>query len=147
MKLIKRSNLHPTFPSFFDDFFTKDFLGFDRDLPFFTTTPQVNIREENEAYLIEMAIPGLSKEDFNVELNQNLLTISYEKKEETNEEEKGKFTRREFNYTSFSRSFTVPENTVNFEKIDAKYDNGILKLTLPKMEEAKTKAKRTISIG
>lgn len=145
MKLIKKSNYNPVFPTFFDDFFAKDLLGWDNGSTSFKTTPAVNIRETDDHYAIELAVPGLNKEDFNVELDDNLLTISFEKKAE--KEETGKFTRREFHYTSFKRSFTLPEGTVDSDKIDAAYENGILKLALPKKEEVKAKAKRTISIG
>ena len=105
MKLIKRKNYNNSFPTFFDDFFTRDFLGFDKDLAPFKTNPAVNIVEHDDSYAIEVAVPGLSKDDFNVELDDNLLSISFEKKDE--KEETGKYTRREFRYTSFKRSFTT----------------------------------------
>lgn len=147
MKLIKRNNYQPSFPSFFDDIFTKDLFGMDRDFAPFKTTPAVNIKENEESFKIEVAAPGLNKEDFNVELDQNILTISFEQKDEKEEkDEKEKFTRREFSYTSFKRSFTIPENVVNAEEINAQYNDGILSLTLPKKEEAKVKAKRLIDI-
>jgi HSP20 family protein len=145
MKLIKRKNFSPAFPTFFDDFFTRDLLDWDRDLAPFKTNPAVNIIEHDEHYAIEVAVPGLAREDFNVELDDNLLTISFEKKEE--KEETGKYTRREFRYASFKRSFTLPEGSVDTDKIDANYESGILKLVLPKREEAKARAKRTINIG
>ena len=92
-----------------------------------------------------MAAPGLQKKDFRIDLANDVLTISSEKKVE-NETKKGQqFTRREFSYQSFSRSFTLP-NTVDSEKISATYENGILRVLIPKKEEAKTKPARTIEI-
>ena len=95
--------------------------------------PAVNIKEENDKYLLEMAAPGLKKDDFNINLDNYQLTISSEKKEES-EEKKDSYTRREFMYTSFSRSFTLPKS-VDVDKIKADYKNGILTVTLPKKEE------------
>ena len=145
MKLIKRRNYQPSFPGFFDDFFTKEFIGWDKDHSWGKSTPAVNIKETDEAFNIEVAAPGLTKEDFNLEVDNDLLTISFEKKEE--KEEVGEYTRKEFSYASFKRSFTIPTDTVDPEAIDAKYENGILNLQLPKKEEVKAKAKRTIEVG
>ena len=145
MKLIRKSNYHPAFPTFFDDFFTKDLFSGIENKSLFRTSPAVNIMELDNAYTIELAAPGLRKEDFNLDIENDLLTISFENKEE--KEENGKFTRREFHYTSFKRSFNLPEGTVNIDEIEAKYENGLLLLTIPKLETAVTKAKRTIEIG
>ena len=82
-----------------------------------------------------MAVPGMKKNDFNIDVNGNLLTISSEK-EESKDESNQQYTRKEYSYSSFTRSFTLPED-VNQEKIDAVYEDGVLKLTLPKKEEAK----------
>ena len=152
MKLIKRRNYNPGFPTFFDDIFTKDLFGHDRDLHSFKSNPAVNIIERDDHFSIELAAPGLTKKDFNIEMDNDLLTISFEKKEEAKEENDEKentvkYTRREFRYTSFKRSFTIPEGSVDGEKISANYENGILTLGLPKREEAKAKARRTIKIG
>jgi HSP20 family protein len=95
--------------------------------------PAVNIKEENNKFVLEMAAPGLKKDDFNINLDNYVLTISSEKKEEQ-KEDKDNYTRREFLYTSFSRSFTLPK-TVDIDKIKADYKNGILTVTLPKKEE------------
>ena len=92
-----------------------------------------------------MAAPGFSKDEFRIELNNDLLTISSEKKVENETKEGENFTRREFSYQSFSRSFTLP-NTVNSDKIGAKYENGILKVLIPKKEEAKPKPAKQIKI-
>lgn len=110
-----------------------------------TTLPSVNIKENEEGFEVEMAIPGMDKGDFKIELNQDVLTISSEKKVENEVKEGEHFTRREFSYQSFSRSFTLP-NTVDNEKINAKYENGILSVAIPKREEARPKPVRQIAI-
>ena len=125
------------FPSVFEDFFKpwnewfppNDFMA--RTL----TVPAVNVMEHKDEYLVTVAAPGMKKEDFKIDLDGNLLTISSEK-EETKEDKDEKFSRKEYNYSSFCRSFTLPE-TVLRDKIDARYEEGILKLVLPKKEEAK----------
>lgn len=144
MKLIKRT-YQPVFPSLFDDFFTRDGFGPEIGWPALKTGPAVNIVERDDAFAIEVAAPGLAKEDFKIEVENDLLTISFEKKAE--KEEKGRYTKREFSYTSFSRSFTLPEGVVDADAIDARYENGVLHLNLPKREEVKPKPKRTIAIG
>ncbi|ELR72465.1 Small heat shock protein [Fulvivirga imtechensis AK7] len=109
--------------------------------------PAVNIKENKNEFEVEVAAPGMSKKDFKIELDNNTLTISYERKEDKEEKsEEGQYTRREFNYQAFRRSFTLP-NTVESDKINAKYDEGILRLTIPKKEEAKQKASRVIDIS
>ncbi|MGZ3920371.1 MAG: Hsp20/alpha crystallin family protein [Bacteroidia bacterium] len=135
------------FPSLLSDFFNADnFLG-NRWLEkeFDQTLPAVNIKENGKEFNIEFAVPGFNKTDFKINVEENVLTISAEKKEEKNEEN-DRFTRKEFSYNSFSRSFTVPQ-TVNAEKIDAKYTDGILKLEIPKKEEAKTLPKKEIKVA
>jgi len=97
--------------------------------------PAVNVTDNKDNYVVCLAAPGMRKEDFAIEMDGNMLTISSEK-EESKEEKETKYTRKEYNYSSFSRSFTLPED-VNKEKIDAKYENGELKLVLPKMEVTK----------
>ena len=89
-----------------------------------------------------MAVPGLKKEDFKINIDRNILTISSESQTENEErDEKKNYTRREFNYQSFTRSFTMPSDIVDVERIEAKYDNGILKLAVPKRENAKKEVK------
>lgn len=100
--------------------------------------PAVNITENKEDYKVSLAAPGLKKSDFNINVEGNMLTISSEK-EESKEEKEEKHTRKEYNYSSFSRSFSLP-GEVNQDKIDATYEDGVLKLTLPKKEEAKKAA-------
>jgi HSP20 family protein len=145
MSLVRFSN---QMPALFDRFFEGDL--FDWSNRHFsdtnTTLPSVNIKESSEGFDVEMAAPGFSKDDFKIELNNDLLTISSEKKVENEEREGENFTRREFSYQSFSRSFTLP-NIVNGDKIAAKYENGILKVSIPKKEEAKPKPAKMIKIS
>lgn len=143
MTLIKRTNSpFSGFPSFFDDFFVRDWNETEM------TSPQVNIRENDDQFTIEVAAPGMAKEDFKIELNHDVLTISTEKKESSEEkDEKGTFMRREFRYESFKRSFNLPKGTVNSDKISALYVDGILKIDLPKLDEVKPKPIRTIEIS
>jgi len=127
-------------PSLLEDFFGRPFFDiFPSEVPLRRTSlPAVNITERTEDYLISVAAPGLEKKDFKISLENNTLTISSEK-EEKKEETNDKITRREFSYSSFERSFSLP-NDVNSEKIDATYKNGVLELVLPKKEEAKKAA-------
>jgi HSP20 family protein len=110
------------------------------------TVPPVNIRETEQSFDVQLVAPGLKKEDFNIEIDNDLLTISSENKTDKTTQEEGKFTRREFRFTSFKRSFTLPE-TVKAEEINAAYQDGILTITLPKKEEALPKAKRLVEIS
>jgi len=142
MNLVKR-NFSNGYPGAMDQMF-KDLLGGTQYVQ--KTTPPVNIKETNQFYAVSLVAPGLKKEDFAIELDNGLLTISYEAKTETTEQGEGKFTRKEFTQTSFKRSFTLPE-TINEEEINAIYADGILTLTLPKKEEALPKAKRSIEIS
>ena len=148
MTLIRaNSNYFPSFSSLFDDFFNTE-LGDWRRNNFSSensTLPKVNVKEDENGFTIEVAAPGMEKEDFNVQLNHNHLTISSEKRSE-NTEEAEKYTKKEFAYHSFQRSFSLP-NSANGEKISAKYDKGILTLSIPKREEAKPKPVKKISIN
>lgn len=110
-----------------------------------TTLPSVNIKENADAFTVEVAAPGFEKGDFKLELNHDLLTISSEKKVENETKEGEQFTKREFSYQSFSRSFTLPQ-TADGERIEASYENGILKVRIPKKEESKPKPARTIEV-
>jgi len=111
--------------------------------PEFTSTiPSVNIKETKTEYLIEMAIPGMKKEDFNIDVEGNVMTIWCEKESDhTNEEVTNGFSRREYNYSSFSRSFTIPQNA-NAEKVVAKYTDGMLTLTVPKVSGSDKNGKK-----
>lgn len=147
MKLIRRSHPYqPSFPTIWDDFFGKDFMNFETP-SVFKSHPAVNISEAENNFRIEVAAPGLKKEDIKIEIDKDLLVISYEHKEEKNEEEKGKYTKREFSYSSFKRSFNLPEDIVDIDSIDAKYDNGVLNLTIPKRKEAQPKPVKSIQIS
>jgi HSP20 family protein len=115
------------------------------DNRFASTLPAVNIKEDGNAFTIELAAPGLKKEDFKINLDEKLLTISTSQKEES-EEKNDTYTRKEFSYSSFSRSFRLPK-TVDIDKVEATHENGILYLSLPKKEEAKPKEPRLIAIS
>jgi HSP20 family protein len=148
MKLMKKSN----FPSLFNerwmtDFFDTDRFFFDSDLLKSNTVPMlppVNVSELEKEFVVEMAAPGMDKKDFVITLENGMLNISAEHKVENEEKEKD-FTRREFNYQSFARSFTLPEN-VSDEKIVANYDNGILKLQLGKKVLTKVPPRKEIAV-
>lgn len=131
----------------FDDFFNME-LGNWKNKNFSstnTTLPAVNIKEDEDEFTVEMAAPGMVKEDFKINLEHNVLTIASEKNEE-NQEESGKYSRKEFSYRSFQRAFTLPDSADN-EKIEARYENGVLKIGIPKKEEAKPRPPRQISIS
>jgi HSP20 family protein len=147
MSIIKRNEDYPLWPKFFNDFFDKDWMDFTtRNFSETNTTlPSINIKEDKEQFEVEMAAPGLEKDDFKINLDNNVLTISSEKKIENETKSEEKFTRREFSYQSFCRSFTLPRY-VESEDIKAKYENGILKVTIPKKEEAKPKPVKQIEI-
>ena len=136
------------YPSLFDRFFENDLFDWsNRNYSNTSTTlPSVNIKESNEDFEVEVAAPGFTKNDFKIELNHDLLTISSEKEVENETKEGQQFSLREFSYQSFSRSFTLP-NTADSEKIGAKYENGILRIIIPKKEEAKPKPARQIAIA
>lgn len=145
MTLVKWNNrnkesMPSVFSNPFDSFFNDDFFtsGISK------SQPAVNIRENDSAYGIEIAAPGLEKNDFNIDLDQNILTVSVEKSSEKEDKEEG-YTRREFSYESFRKSFTMPDS-VDGQNIKAEYKDGVLKLSLPKKEEAKA-LKKKISIS
>jgi HSP20 family protein len=131
-----------TFPGLLNDFFKPWDEWFDNGvLPTRTlTVPAVNISEEADSYNVTLAVPGMKKEDFDVDVNANIVTISAETESETEDDDK-KYSRKEYNYSSFSRSFTLPENVIG-EKIEAGYENGVLTVVLPKKEETKDKSKK-----
>lgn len=143
MALVKFS-----YPSLFDRFFENDLFDWSNQnfSSTNTTLPSVNIKESNDDFEVEVAAPGFDKSDFKIELNNDVLTISSDKNLESETNEGQQFTRREFSYQSFSRSFTLP-NIADSEKIEAKYENGILRVVIPKKEEAKPKPARQISIS
>lgn len=149
--LMKRNNLSPAMTLFEDfpgrglfDWLDTSGIGRTSDS---NTLPRVNISENGNDFRVEMAVPGMKKEDFKVELDNNTLTIQAEVSENSddNNHENGGYTRKEFSYRAFTRSFYLP-NTVENDKIEAKYQDGILRLVIPKREEAKKKPVRTIQI-
>ncbi len=145
MKLVKKSDWPSLITnSWLSDFFDKDRF-FDSDLMRNQTVPAVNVKENEKSFEVEMAAPGLTKKDFRITAENGLLNISSEKKEEKEEKEKD-YTRREFSYSSFSRSFTLPENT-NEDDIKATYENGILKLSIAKKAIAHAKAHKAIEVS
>ncbi|KPM32727.1 Small heat shock protein [Croceitalea dokdonensis DOKDO 023] len=136
----------PTWSNWIDEFFNKDLSSvFTSNFNTGMTLPKVNIRETKDSYFVDMAVPGMRKEDFHIDLDNQMLSISTE----TNEENQGNeenHIRREFGYASFKRSFSLPE-TIEEDKIKAQYSEGILSIHLPKKEEAKQKPARTIKIS
>ncbi len=150
MTLTKRNgNYSNSLPGLLDDFFTKDL--FDWNNSNFSnagsTLPAVNVKETPESFEVEMAAPGMQKEDFKVELNNNILTISSEKEYENQQNESEKYSRKEFSYQSFQRSFHLSKEAVDADNIEAKYENGVLRLRIPKREEVKQKPSRLINIS
>ncbi len=138
--LMRRNN-------FFDDFFTKELFDFNNAgfAQSGITQPSMNVKDMNDGFEIQVAAPGMKKEDFTVNLDRNVLTISSEKQTQNEEkDEDGNFSRREFNYSSFRRSFTLPE-AVEQEKIEATYEDGLLKITVPKKEQS-TRMLKTIEV-
>lgn len=149
MNILKRNGqLTDSFPLLFNDFFTRDLYDFNRSnfSDTGTTVPAVNIKETKESFEVEMAAPGMTKDDFKIHLEGNLLTISAEKNNET-EQNDSRYSKREFSYQSFHRSFTLAKDVVDSDKINAKYQDGVLKLLIPKKEEAKEKPPRMIQVS
>lgn len=138
-------------PSMIENFFNREFDNFFSDRYYgnnvFASTPAVNVVENKDGFRIEVAAPGMKKDDFKINLNHNHLVISAQKQEETAEDnQEQKYARREFSYSSFQRTFTLPQS-VDGEKVEASYTDGILHVNLPKREEAKVKPAREISIA
>ncbi len=150
MTLIKRNgNIIPSVPTFFDDFLNRDIAEWNR-FNFSgsgATLPAVNIKETKDAFEVEMAAPGMTKKDFTVELEGNQLTIAAERNNQSEEKDGDRFTRREFSYQSFERSLSLSKEVVDGEHIKARYEDGILKLHIPKKEEAKQKQHKLIQIS
>lgn len=139
--------LFPEFPSLFDDFLTRDIFNLpSRGLFDGKSVPAVNIKETDTAFELEMAVPGMDKKDFKIELAQDTLIISAQHETEEKSED-GKYSRKEFSYQSFKRAFHLPESSVNDDEISANYKDGILHISVPKKEPAKPKISRQISIA
>jgi HSP20 family protein len=148
MSLIKRENYLPTWSNFFNDFLNRDWYDWSNQNFSLTNTtiPAVNIKESENEFEVDMAAPGMVKDDFRLELNNNVLTISSEKQSESHSDKEKNITRSEFSYQSFSRSFTLPA-IVETDAITAKYENGILRVNIPKKEEAKPKPMKQITVS
>ena len=147
MSIIKRKNSNNLFPSFLDDMLGNDLMNPSADLGNVGfNVPAANIEELEDKFVLSLAAPGKTKEDFNVELDNDVLTISSEHEDKKENGSGENFTRKEYSYESFTRSFTIPES-VDVSKIKANYQDGILKLDLPKRDEAKTQPKRMIDIS
>ena len=131
-------------PAYWDDFFNDNFFNQLNSRNCHGNSPAVNISEDDKGYTIEVAAPGIPRKEFNIEIENDVLTISTEKKE-SKEEDKQNFLRREFNYRSFKRSFELPE-TIDQEGIKATHNTGILTLNLPRKEEMVQKAPRHIEV-
>lgn len=149
MSLIKR-NPGVAFPSLsgvLDDFFSNELFDWNMKNLTNATLPAVNIKEEDDKFIVEMAAPGMKKEDLKINIEGRMLRISSDKSFENKEEDEDKkYMRREFSYQSFMRSFTLPES-VDPDKIEARYEDGVLFLDIPKKEVAKTKPVKKIEIG
>jgi HSP20 family protein len=132
-------------PNLVEEYFNGDFLPRFFDIGNYNSVPAVNIAENKDEYRIDVAAPGLDKEDFRINIDKNVLTVSSEK-EEKHEEKDEKIMRKEFSYYSFKRCFSLPE-TVNADKIRANHKDGVLQVFVPKMEEAKEKPAREIKVS
>jgi HSP20 family protein len=137
----------PSFSRMFDDFFKAEFPVWSHNnfAAEGSTLPAVNIKETDKEFSLELAAPGMKKEDFNVGVEDDVLTISAER-EETKEEKEESYNRKEFTYASFQRKFTLPEG-IDAGKVTAKYEDGVLLLSLPKKPEAQPKPTKTIKIS
>lgn len=145
--LVKANDSFSLLPSLVGDFFDRAFSDWSNSHFSVTNTtiPATNIRETKDDFIVEMAVPGMEKKDFHIKLVDNLLTISSERKDEKKDEDEN-YTRREYSYQSFSRSFSLPKDVVKEDKISAKYENGVLRIVVPKKEEAKPKKPLEIDI-
>ena len=149
MTLAKFSNsMFPSFPSLIDKFFEGDLMDWNASnfAGRNNTLPAVNVKETDDEFLIEVAAPGMKKDDFKINYDNGRLSISSELKNETEEKDGEKVTRHEFCYSSFQRSFSVSETAVMADQISAKYKDGILNISLPKRDEIKPKPVKEIKI-
>jgi HSP20 family protein len=136
---INRRSFSPFLSNLFDDDFFPVLTGRNSSMP------AVNIKENEKNFTLELAVPGIDKKDLKIDINEDVLTISHETKNESEESQDG-YKRKEFSYSSFCRSFYVPEN-VNVDKIGANYKDGVLIVELPKNEEEKSKITRQVQIS
>ena len=149
MTLVKSNNkLVNSAPSLWDDFFNRDVFNWGSNYSNTgSSLPAVNIKETADSFEVEMAAPGMEKNDFKIELDGNTLTISSEKKAHSEQGENENYSRKEFSYQSFFRTFHLAKDVVDADKIAARYENGLLRLHIPKKEEVKQKPPRTIEIS
>jgi HSP20 family protein len=152
MKTLVKGNgsLFPGIPSLMEDFILRDLIDSSNGnwKSNGATLPAVNVGETNDAFTIEVAAPGMKRDDFHVELDNNVLMISANRENKKDEKKNDNlYTRREFSYESFQRSFSLPENRVEGDKISAKYKDGILYITVPKTEDAKVKPPKQITVS
>ena len=138
---------YPSFSSLFDEFFNTEMSDWKRHnySDSDTTLPKVNVKEDDHGFEVEMAAPGMKKSDFNIKLEDNVLSISSEKTDDK-EDDKVNYSRKEFSYQSFFRSFNLPD-IADSNKVKASYENGILKISIPKKEEAKPRPPKMISVS
>lgn len=149
MRLVrKNATLLNPLPMLFDDLFNREWSNWGNSnfSNTNTTIPAVNIKETAENYEVEVAAPGMAKNDFRIELDGNTLTISSEKSNQREENGNERYSQKEFSYQSFQRTFNLQKDVVDIDKIEAKYENGLLKLVIPKKEEVKQKP-RSIQIS
>jgi HSP20 family protein len=150
MNLVKRNSpVSNAWPMLLDNLFNRDAFK-EGNLNFYdasTSTPAVNIKENPDSYALEMAAPGMAKTDFKVELDNDVLTITAEKSTETSDGDEGVYSRKEFSYQSLRRSFTFPQDIVDKKRIEAKYKDGILHITIPKRENFIRSGIRQIEIS
>lgn len=140
LSTIRKRNSNPFYMS---NLFDYDFFPVLSNMT--SSMPAVNIKEDEKSYILDLAIPGIDKKDMKIDINEDVLTISSETKTEA-EESKDGYKRKEFSYSSFCRSFYIPEN-VNREKVTAAYKDGILNVVLPKQDEEKAKLTKQIKIS
>lgn len=148
MTLIKRTDNNWPFPSMMDNLFSRDLMDWSTSnfSNTNTTIPAVNIKETDDDFQIEVAAPGMDKKDFKINLENNQLMISSERKSNVKEKDEN-YTRKEFSYQSFQRTFNLSDQMIDGDKISAKYCDGVLCITLPKREEVKPKPARLIKIA
>lgn len=141
---VPNGTMRPKLTNWVESMLGPEFTSFWDDVPARFKVPATNIRESGDDFVIEVAAPGMEKSDFEVNVDNGVLSIGYER-EEKHENEGEEYTHREFGYSSFRRSFTLPD-TIDGDKVDAKYKNGVLYVTLPKKENAKKKPARLIDV-
>ena len=147
MTLVKRNGRSEIMPSIWNNLFDTDLFNWNNNfVDSRNSIPAVNIKETPDSFLVEMAAPGMEKKDFKIEIDGSALTISSEKQNESESNEGENYSIREFSYQSFYRTFHLPKEVVNADKIHAKYQNGLLLLEIPKRDDAKQKPARLIDI-